>query len=145
MKRIPENCISQMVDVALQWSRELPACKMGCHFKRCLGSVGSWWRHQMESFSALLTFCAGNSPVTGEFPTHKGQWRGTLMFSFICVWINAWINNREAGDLRRHRTHYDVIVMNICNRLMHACPKCDWNVNIGQISCIWDLFISQIS
>ena len=42
---------------------------------------------------------------------HKGQWRGALMFSLICVWINGWVNNREAGDLRRHRTHYDVIVM----------------------------------
>ena len=33
------------------------------------------------------------------------------MFSLICVWINGWVNNREAGDLRRHRGHYDVIVM----------------------------------
>ena len=33
------------------------------------------------------------------------------MFSLICAWINASVNNREAGDLRRHRTHYDVIVM----------------------------------
>ena len=31
--------------------------------------------------------------------THKGQWRGALMFSLICTWINGWINNREAGDL----------------------------------------------
>ena len=64
----------------------------------------------METFSALLTICAGNSPVTGEFP-HKGQWRGALMSSLICAWINGWVNNREAGDLRRHRTHYDVSVM----------------------------------
>ena len=42
---------------------------------------------------------------------HKGQWRGALMFSLICVWINDWVNNREAGDLRRYRAHYDVIVM----------------------------------
>ena len=28
----------------------------------------SWWRHQMETFSALLAICEGNSPVTGEFP-----------------------------------------------------------------------------
>ena len=42
---------------------------------------------------------------------HKGQWRGALMFSLICVWINHWVNNRKAGDLRRHRGHYDVIVM----------------------------------
>ena len=50
--------------------------------------------HQMETFSALLAICAGNSP-------HKGQWRGALMFSFICNWINGWANNREVGDLRR--------------------------------------------
>ena len=33
------------------------------------------------------------------------------MFSLISVWINGWVNNREAGDLRRRRSHYDVIVM----------------------------------
>ena len=44
---------------------------------------------------------------------HKGQWRGALMFSLICVWINGWVNNRESGDLRRYRAHYDVIVMNV--------------------------------
>ena len=52
--------------------------------------------------------------LCGEFTgnsLHKGQWRGALMFALICVWINGWVNNREAGDLRRHRVHYDVIVM----------------------------------
>ena len=48
------------------------------------------------------------SPVNSP---HKGQWCGALMFSLICAWINGWVNNREAGDLRRHRTHYDVTVM----------------------------------
>ena len=33
------------------------------------------------------------------------------MFSLICAWINNWGHNREAGDLRHHRAHYDVIVM----------------------------------
>ena len=60
----------------------------------------------METFSALLALGAGNSPG----PV-KGQWRGALMFSLIYAWINDWVNNREAGDLRRHRGHYDVIVM----------------------------------
>ena len=71
--------------------------------------ISTWWRHQMETFSALLAICARNSP-------YKGQWHGALMFSLICVWINGWVNNGEAGDLRRHRTHYDVRVM-ICNNL----------------------------
>ena len=48
------------------------------------------------------------SPVNSP---HKGQWRGALMFSLICIWINGWVSNGEAGDLRRHRAHYDVIVM----------------------------------
>ena len=72
----------------------------------------SWWSHQMESFSALLSFCAGNSPVPVN-SSHKGQWRGALMFSLICASINDWVNNREAGKLRRHRGHYDVNVMAI--------------------------------
>ena len=69
-----------------------------------------WWRHEMETFSALLAICVGNSPVPVNSP-HKGQWGEALMFSLICVWINGWVNNREVGDLRRHRAHYDVIVM----------------------------------
>ena len=65
-----------------------------------------WWRHQMETFSALLAI--HRSPV---YSPHIGQWRGALMFSLICVRINGLVNNGEAGDLRRHRAHYDVNVM----------------------------------
>ena len=168
-----------------------------CH---AIDSVGrAWWRHQMETFSALLAICAGNSPVTGEFPAQRpvtrsfdvffdlrlnkrlnkqsrgwwfetlsrplwrhrnglaifqhvwslqfislfvnawhrmsyisytpcnvssmmtssngnvfrvtGQGRRPLMFSLICASINSWVNNREAGELRRHRAYHDVIVM----------------------------------
>ena len=68
----------------------------------------------------MMTSSNGNifrvtGPLCGEFTghRHKGQWRGVLMFSLICAWINGWINNREAGDLRRHCAHYDVIVMYI--------------------------------
>ena len=64
----------------------------------------------METFSALLAICAGNSPVNSP---HKGQWRGALMFSLIWAWINGWVNNGEAGDLRRHRAHHDVIVTSV--------------------------------
>ena len=48
------------------------------------------------------------SPVNSP---HKDQWRGALMFSLMCVWINDWVNNHEAGDLRRYRPHYDAIAM----------------------------------
>ena len=48
------------------------------------------------------------SPVNSP---HKCLWRGALMFSLICVWINDWVNNREAGDSWRHRAHYRVTAM----------------------------------
>ena len=44
-------------------------------------------------------------------PHTKASDAELLMFTLICVWINGWVNNGEAGDLRRYRGHYDVIVM----------------------------------
>ena len=63
-----------------------------------------------KQFPRYWPFVRGihRSPVNSP---HKGQWRGVLMFSLICARINGWVNNREAGDLRRYRCHYDVIVM----------------------------------
>ena len=71
----------------------------------------------------MMTSSNGNifhvtGPLCGEFTRpgdspHKGQWRGALMFSLICARMSDWVNNREAGDLRRHRGHYDVSVMHL--------------------------------
>ena len=67
----------------------------------------------METFSALLALSSGNSSVTGEFPSQRPVTRSFDGY-FDLSWINGWVNNREAGDLRRHRAHDDVIVMGIC-------------------------------
>ena len=64
------------------------------------------WKHFPRNWPFVREI--HRSPV--NFP-HKGQWHGALMFSLIYVWINDWVNNREAGDLRRQHGHYDVIVM----------------------------------
>ena len=53
--------------------------------------------------------------LRGEFTGHKGQWGGALMFSLICACTNRWANNGDAGELWRHRAHYDVIVMSYWN------------------------------
>ena len=66
------------------------------------------WKHFPRNWPFVREI--HRSPV--NFP-HKGQWRGALMFSLIYVWINDWVNNREAGDLRRQHCHYDVIVMEL--------------------------------
>ena len=87
----------------------------------CLGvkphpSMDTWlhddvinWKH----FPRYWPFGRGihRSPVNS---LHKSQWRGALMVSLTWAWINGWVNNREAGDLRRHQAHYDVIVMKRC-------------------------------
>ena len=75
-----------------------------------VANCNTWWRHQMETFSALLAICAENSPVTGEIPAQRPVTRNFGVF-FICVWINGWVNSREADDLICHRAHYDVTVM----------------------------------
>ena len=89
----------------------------------------SWLRHQ--TFSALLAICVENSP-------HKGQWRGALMFSVICAWINGWVNNREAGDLRRH---YDVIVM----LMIVALTSRRWWWNIKRNTAVCDQTTKPLS
>ena len=45
----------------------------------------TWWRHQMETFSALLAICAGNSPTTGEFPTQRPVTRSFDVFLDLCL------------------------------------------------------------
>ena len=78
------------------------------------------WKH----FLRYWPFVWGihRSPVN----LHKGQRLGALMFSLICAWLNGWVNNREAGDMRRYRTHYDVTAMNthmILSRCQHIIAR----------------------
>ena len=70
------------------------------------------WKH----FPRNWPFVRGihRSPVNSP---HKGQWCRALMFTFICARINGWVNTRAAGDLRRYRPHYDVIVMKIVREM----------------------------
>ena len=95
--------------------------EVSLYFVRCRQPLLIWYsdiyRHddviKWKHFPRNWPFTRGihRSPVNSP---HKGQWRGALMFSLICVWINDWVINREAGDLRRYRAHYDVIVMALC-------------------------------
>ena len=74
--------------------------------RKCHDDVIKW-----KLFPRYWPFVWGihRSPVNSP---HKGLWRGAMLFSLICAWISSGVNNREAGDLRRHRAHYDVTVMN---------------------------------
>ena len=54
------------------------------------------WKHFPRNWPFVREI--HRSPVNSP---HKGQWRGAVMFLLICIWINGWVNNRDAGDLRR--------------------------------------------
>ena len=88
-----------------------------------------WWRHQMETLSAL--------PVTGEFPAQRSVTRSFDVF-FDLRLNKSWVNNREAGDLRRYRAHYDVTVMSkkLCLKhlLPHSCYRKTYYLRISSIS-----------
>ena len=74
-----------------------------------------------ESGESMMTSSNGNifrvtGPLYGEFTGHrriplKRLVTRSLDVSFICAWINGWVKNCEAGDLRPHRARYDVTVM----------------------------------
>ena len=112
----------------LAWIRDRPPC--------CVYDDVIKWKH----FPRFWPFVRGihQSPVSSP---HKGQWRGALMFSPICAWINGWVNNREAGDLRHHRAHYDVIVMNfglalgnsICLTYSSTATEAGYRLNIKTV------------
>ena len=58
-------------------------------------SAGSWWRHQMETFSALLTLCARNPLVTGEFPAKRPVTRSFEGFFHLC--LNKRLSKKSRG------------------------------------------------
>ena len=72
----------------------------------------------MEIFSALLALCAGNSPESGKFPAQRAVTQSFFIF------FDLRLNKQLAGDLRRHRANYDVIVMvSICFLHYDTCGK----------------------
>ena len=91
------------------------------------------WKHfpRYWPFVRGIHRCPVNSP-------HNGQWRGALTLSLICARINGWVNNGEAGDLRRHRVHYDVIVMITHILLVSSIgTEAIHNVRLMQLWRIW--------
>ena len=102
---------SHKIDSSTIETQMTSLCLLGHLWAQCCWGLATHddvikWKH----FPRYWPFVRGihRSPVNSP---HKGQCRGAPMFSLICVWINGWVNNSEAGDSRRHRAHYDVNVM----------------------------------
>ena len=88
------SCQQQLAQAAICHLMRLPdtGCRDG---KTRLFQLMPWWRHQMETFSALLAFCAGNSPVTGEFPEQ------TPVTQSFDVFFDLRLNKRLSKQSRR--------------------------------------------
>ena len=128
--RVIEECV--MIRVRhYHWPTFVTHCVMWRYFTVLHDDVIQW-----KHFPRYWPFVRGIQRSTVDSP-YKGQWRAALMFSLICARINGWVNHREAGDLRRHRTHYDVTVMygNVDAREGNALFYINWfimNGNLGE-------------
>ena len=125
-------CISKLITRKMTLNEDVMSqhCVTG-NLKVFSWCLKTWWRHQMETFSALLAICAGNSPVPGEFLAQRPvTWSFDVFFDLHL--INGWVNNSEAGDLRRYLAHYDVFVMTFYASVLEA-DTC----RIAQVT--WDI------
>ena len=98
------RCLSYRSEI-WQASRQR-CCRGACQISECM--MTSW---NGNIFRVTGHLCGEFTGPRSVISSHKGQWCGALVYSLICVWINGWVNTREAGDLRDHRANYDVIVM----------------------------------
>ena len=99
------NIFVNKIDVRFQNTCARSIVTSSLKRKQCHDDVIKW-KHFPRYWPFLRRI--HRSPVNSP---HKGQWRGALMFSLIWTWTNSWVNNPEAGDLRRNRAHCDVSVM----------------------------------
>ena len=118
-----------------------------CKFKRESPGLMSMrlWNHddviKWKDFPRYWPFVRGKWPAPENSP-HKGQWRRALMFSLISARINRRVNNREAGDLRRNRAHYDVILMMCSTKHQNARL---WNVLKRSFILYWNGSLVRIT
>ena len=99
----------------------------------------SWWRHQMETFSTLLAFCARNSSVTGGFPTQRPVTRSFDVF--FDLGLNKWLSKQSWGwwfnTLWRH---YGVTVLFCCNH-----NRVEWNLLLYWTALSQNLTVKWLS
>ena len=92
-----------------------------------------WWRHQMETFSALLAICAGNSPVAGEFPAQRPVTRSfdvffDLLFNKrLSKQSQGWWFETPSCPLWCHRNAMTLSSLCFCSaEEVHVMHLCTW-------------------
>ena len=114
LRKMAETPVSIRISNHLVWSglvtgsSNMVIFQLDTHNKQVTHDDVIKWKHFLHYWP--FVWGIHRSPVNSP---HKGQWCRALMLSLISTWINGWVNNCGACDLRRHRTHYDVIVMSL--------------------------------
>ena len=121
LRQLAHSCLKELSYSGIWRDMKVSLNPMEVIFHGMLAALGlrKSCHDQYVLIHFMMTSSNGNifrvtSHLCREFTGHrpiprKGQWRGALMFSLICARISSWVRNREAGDLGRHRAHYDVI------------------------------------
>ena len=97
-------------------------------------------------FPSYWPFVCGIHQPPMDSP-HKGHWRAALMFYLICAWTKRWVNNGDTYDLRRHRAHYDLSVMNFDMTVTYneLLPHFSFSLSFFNALCSWSFFFLDLS
>ena len=111
MRKMQKWQIREIVQSSISQKQELARLHIWAWYVYCI-SKQIWWRHQMETFSALLALCAGNSPVTGEFPSKRPVTQSFDIFfdlrlnKRLCKQSWGWWFETQSRSLWRHCNFY---------------------------------------
>ena len=112
---------------------------------RLISTMGFYWIRALSSNvqnNDMMMSSNGNifrvtghlcGEVTGPRWIPRTKASELWCFLLICVWINGWENNREAGDLRRYRDHYEVMVVELYWIVLYRAYSTDCNE--GWVTC----------
>ena len=139
--------VPSYIGSARLWPHHIPCCPARPNRPSRSGKEhSSWWRHQIEAFSALLALCAGNSPVTGEFLAQRPVTRSFDVF--FDLRLNKQLSKQFVRllVLKRHRAYCDIIVMFVqwCAHQRHnpysGCYLLEKKFACPITKCIWQIF-----
>ena len=103
----------------------------------------TWWRHQRETFSALLAICAGNSPVSGEFPAKRPVMRGFYVFfdlypnKRLSKQLWSWWFETHSPPLWRHSIELWTLCIVQYHKYLTSCPQNIWAITTLQRHSHW--------
>ena len=127
---IPRHYSPFCVPSTIHPSRSWGCCFVGRQTTEMHDEAKSWWRHQMETFSALLTIWAGNSPWPAEFPARRPVTRSFVVFFDLRLnkQSGGWWFETLSRKLWRHCNVESILITTPCCQNMQF--GCDYTTSV---------------